>query len=123
MSKASVRLTYLCVLVLLFSQCKFVESSTAQTTKMPKSAKESTLSPVESLVNAKVLREMEPGIYSIRIYEVKEVGFGYSQELSAGDKINVKIPLPLEVDEVRDLVIRWVENAAGGYYEVKTGAE
>lgn len=100
-----------------------MESSTAQTTIIPKSENESTFNSAECLVNVKVLRELEDGIYSFRVYEVKEVGYGFSQEINPGDKINVRIPLPLEVDAVRDLIIRWVENPSGGYYEVKTGAE
>ncbi|MFY0599979.1 MAG: hypothetical protein JXR03_09935 [Cyclobacteriaceae bacterium] len=114
---------YLFFLTLLLSQCKIVESSTGQTTKIPDSPRATALAPDECLVNAKVLRLSAPGVYSLRVYEVKEIGFGFSQNINSGDKIDVRIPLPLKEDETRDLVLTWIESPSGGYFEVNTGAE
>lgn len=108
---------------ILFSQCRIGQSSTGQTTKVPKSADDTNLSSDEFIINAKVLRLNGDNVYSLRIYEVKEVGFGFSQEVNSGDKIDVMIPLPLPIDETVNLTIKYIETSVGGYYEVKTGAE
>ncbi|MEO9477467.1 MAG: hypothetical protein ABJG41_18115 [Cyclobacteriaceae bacterium] len=108
---------------LLLASCKIGQSSTGQTTRVPKSPTDTTLTPDECLVNAKVLYEAEPGIYTIRIYEVKEVGFGFTQNVNSGDKINVVNPIPMEEDATIDIIVQWIDNLEGGYYQVKTGAE
>lgn len=116
-------LIYLVFFSLLFVQCKVGQNSTAQTTKIPQSRKETTLNPDECVVNAKVLKLISDGVYSLRIYEVKETGFGFHQNINAGDKIEVRIPVPLDVDEIRDITIEWKESVKGGHYIVTTGAE
>ncbi|MEP4133519.1 MAG: hypothetical protein ABJL71_02800 [Cyclobacteriaceae bacterium] len=110
-------------LCLMLASCKLGQSSTGQTTRVPKSPTDTTLTPDECLVNAKVLYEAEPGVYVIRIYEVKEVGFGFTQNVNSGDKINVINPLPMEEDATIDIIVQWIEGLEGGYYQVKTGAE
>lgn len=116
-------ITYLLLLIVLLASCKIGQSSTAQNTKTPKTRRDTTLSPDGCLINAKVLRMVAEGVYSLRVYEVKETGFGFSQNLNPGDKIEVRYPLTLKTDETSDFTIEWVEAVGGGYYQIKTGAE
>lgn len=113
----------LLAICLTLGSCKIGQSSTGQTTRIPKSPTDTALTPDECLVNAKVLYEAEPGVYVIRVYEVKEVGFGFTQNVNSGDKINVRNPLPMEKEATIDIIVQWIEDLDGGYYQVKTGAE
>jgi hypothetical protein len=110
-------------LCMMVASCKIGQSSVQQTTKIPRNRKETTLAPDECLVNARVLFEAGPDTFGLRIYEVKEVGFGFSQNINAGDKIRVISALAMEKDDTIDVILEWIDSIDGGYYQVKTGAE
>jgi hypothetical protein len=113
----------LIILLVLLTQCKIGQSSTG--TADVKRAKEGAyhIKPDFCQVNAKIVRLNAPGEYTLRVYQVLEMGFGFNQVINEGDKINVKAPIELPVGEIIDIFVLFVKDQNGGYYVMGTSAE
>lgn len=111
------------LILLLMSECKVGQSSTGNTTAVRRPASYQMLKPDACRINAKVLRLAEPGIYTLRVYQVLEMGFGFKQNLNEGDKIDLKSPIELPVASTIDVTVSYVRDQEGGSYMLSSSAE
>ena len=105
------------------SACTIGQSSTGGQGTVASAKKDRIMTPSQCKINGKVVRVERPGVYLVRVYQVLEVGSGFSQELAPGDKIEVIAPIPLSEKEIIDLSLTWVPKGTGGQYEITTGAQ
>ncbi len=117
-----VRIFAFVFVLLLVSGCKIGQSSTGSTV-VRRSANYQMLKPDACKINAKVLRMEEPGVYTLRVYQVVEMGFGFKQNLNDGDKIEIHSPVDLPVESTIDVLVTYVREQEGGYYMLSTSAE
>lgn len=111
------------LMILLLSQCKLGQNSTGTSTAVRVSSDNAMVKPDVCKVNAKVIRLNDSGVYTLRVYQVLEMGFAFKQNLNDGDKIDLKSPIELPVGSTIDVVVTYVRDQAGGFYMLSSSAE
>lgn len=105
------------------TQCKVGQSSTGATSVVRSDANNTMVKPDVCKINAKVLRLTDSGIYTIRIYQVLEMGFGFKQNLNDGDKIDLRSPIELPIGSTVNVAITYIRDHSGGFYILSSSAE